>query len=80
MAPVEKHIPCGKVLHTSMDSAGIQAESLLHRYRRRPNVYQCMICTHYYSVNIWHVGYGYDAPKMQKSARRRRSQSRKKKR
>jgi len=56
----------------NIDSAGIQADSLESQYGLPPNIYPCAVCSTYFGVDIFHVGYGYDAEKLSKKKRRRR--------
>jgi NADPH-dependent glutamate synthase beta subunit-like oxidoreductase len=71
---LSKFEPCGKVLHLSEESAGIQAASLGRTRTSRPNIYECDDCIAYYGRIIWHVGYGYDAEKLTKKDRRKRKE------
>jgi hypothetical protein len=66
---------CGKVVHFTYDSADIQARDLADRYGYRANTYICKKCTVVSKRTIWHVGYGRDAGKLAKRARRHRKQA-----
>ena len=65
---------CGKVIHLTEGSADIQADSLKDRYGVLPNTYKCDECSTE-TVTVWHVGYGYDASKLSKKARRHRKEA-----
>jgi hypothetical protein len=69
MSTYEKK-PCGKVIHTTNKSARMHSDSLKERYGKSPNMYKCMRCSEIYNHTIIHVGYGYDAAKLNKKARR----------
>jgi hypothetical protein len=66
---------CGKVVHTSEEAAEPQQASLADRHGQPPNIYKCEKCSAYLGQDIWHVGYGLDAEKLSKTARRLRTAS-----
>lgn len=69
-------LPCGKkkIVHMSEDSADRHRDSLGDRYGTPPNSYLCDPCSDDAGQDIWHVGYGHDAGKLSKRARRHRGQ------
>ena len=66
---------CGKVIHTSKEAAEPQQASLASRHGMPPNIYRCDKCSEYLGQDIFHVGYGADAEKLSKTARRLRTAS-----
>ena len=76
MSNTQNLVACGKVLHTSPEGARRHSESLGEVYGQEPNIYPCKQCSEVYNTDIFHVGYGFDAEKLSKKARRKRKQSR----
>ena len=67
---------CGKIIHLTMKSAELHRDSLVknYGYNEPPNVYICNTCSTEDQV-VYHVGYGLDASKLSKRARRHRKQA-----
>lgn len=67
---------CGKIIHLTMKSAELHRDSLVknYGYNEPPNVYICNACSTEKQV-VYHVGYGLDASKLSKRARRHRKQA-----
>ena len=71
----QKNGHCGKVIHLSYSSANMQASDLQDKYGLKAGIYICKSCTRFFKKTIWHIGYGYDASKLAKRARRHRKQA-----
>jgi len=67
---------CGKIIHLTEGAASSQQTSLANRYGgQAPNIYLCKDCSGIMKRDIYHVGYGVDAEKLPKRARRHRKEA-----
>lgn len=67
---------CGKIIHMTRESAELHRDSLVknYGYNEAPNIYICNTCSTDTQV-VYHVGFGLDASKLSKRARRQRKQA-----